>query len=162
MRAGAAGTIKYEDFFGTSAPYRNQKAPRGDASEGSDASGVDDTDSSGDDVAESDADVAGSDAAADGGGAGSRSGGGGGSDQVLSTHEKRQLRVAREIERVEGELMADKAWQFRGEATAKQRPKDSALEVDLVRSCCCCGCCRLLYAAAPASLGILVGSPYCF
>jgi U3 small nucleolar ribonucleoprotein component len=51
---------------------------------------------------------------------------------VLSTHEKRQLRLAREIEKVEEQLMADKTWQFRGEATAKQRPKDSALELDLV------------------------------
>jgi U3 small nucleolar RNA-associated protein MPP10 len=56
----------------------------------------------------------------------------GAEEVVLSTHEKRQLRVAKEIEKVEELLMADKAWQFRGEATAKQRPKDSALEIDLV------------------------------
>lgn len=52
--------------------------------------------------------------------------------RALSTHEKRQLRMRNEIEKVEGDLMSEKAWQFRGEATAKQRPKDSALEVDLV------------------------------
>jgi Mpp10 protein len=56
-------------------------------------------------------------------------------ERVLSTHERRQLRIAREIEKVEEKLMADKAWQFRGEATAKQRPKDSALEIDLVCIC---------------------------
>jgi U3 small nucleolar RNA-associated protein MPP10 len=56
----------------------------------------------------------------------------GAEEVVLSTHEKRQLRVAKEIEKVEELLMAEKAWQFKGEATAKQRPKDSALEIDLV------------------------------
>lgn len=119
---GTAGAINYEAFFGKSAPYGTQGPTQGGASAppGSNAEMESEGSSDGDD----------------------HEGSGSGSEemqampeQVLSTHERRQLKVAREIERVEGELMADKAWQFRGEATAKQRPKDSALEVDLVCHC---------------------------
>lgn len=152
--AGGIGDIKYEDFFGRSTPYSGQKRSKTIASEHDDpeleGEGVsDDGDGSNGSEEDHEDSEGGSDDdemhGADGGPTDpSRDLSSGkndvdsdqgpeGEEKVLSTHEKRQLRVAREIEKVEGELMADKSWQFRGEASAKQRPKDSALEVDLVR-----------------------------
>ncbi|CAN0890337.1 M phase phosphoprotein 10 [Linum grandiflorum] len=51
--------------------------------------------------------------------------------KVLSTHEKELLKKKAEIEKMEKANLDDKHWTFKGESTAADRPKNSALEVDL-------------------------------
>lgn len=48
--------------------------------------------------------------------------------QKLSTHAKRQLRLAEEIRQLENDNVAKKDWTLMGEASARARPKDSLLE----------------------------------
>lgn len=49
----------------------------------------------------------------------------------LSTHAKRQLKLAEEIRRLEDDNVAKKDWTLMGEASARARPKDSLLEEGL-------------------------------
>lgn len=51
----------------------------------------------------------------------------------LSTHERRQHKIAAQIAQIEEDAMKERSWYLRGEATAATRPKDSALEIDVVR-----------------------------
>lgn len=51
----------------------------------------------------------------------------------LSTHERRQRKIAAQIAQIEEDAMKEQSWHLRGEATAATRPKDSALEIDVVR-----------------------------
>ncbi|KAH6842543.1 Mpp10 protein-domain-containing protein [Chaetomium sp. MPI-CAGE-AT-0009] len=48
-----------------------------------------------------------------------------------SAHERRQAKVAAEIRKLEGELVAKRAWTLSGEATAVDRPVNSLLEEDM-------------------------------
>ncbi|EAQ84647.1 hypothetical protein CHGG_08661 [Chaetomium globosum CBS 148.51] len=48
-----------------------------------------------------------------------------------SAHERRQAKVAAEIRKLEGELVAKRAWTLSGEATAVDRPLNSLLEEDM-------------------------------
>ncbi|KAI9152845.1 hypothetical protein LWI28_002044 [Acer negundo] len=52
-------------------------------------------------------------------------------NENLSTHEKQLRKLRPEIEKMEKANMDQKAWTMQGEVTAAQRPKNSALEVDL-------------------------------
>ncbi|KAK2657325.1 hypothetical protein Ddye_010377 [Dipteronia dyeriana] len=52
-------------------------------------------------------------------------------NENLSTHEKQLKKLQSEIEKMEKANMDQKAWTMQGEVTAAQRPKNSALEVDL-------------------------------
>lgn len=49
----------------------------------------------------------------------------------LSTHEKQSEQLRSEIEKMERANLDPKTWTMKGEVTAAQRPKNSALEVDL-------------------------------
>lgn len=49
----------------------------------------------------------------------------------LSTHEKRQAALAKQIAELEQEAIGPKDWTLLGEATAKARPENSLLEEDL-------------------------------
>ncbi|XP_031277187.1 U3 small nucleolar ribonucleoprotein protein MPP10 isoform X2 [Pistacia vera] len=49
----------------------------------------------------------------------------------LSTHEKQLKKLQSEIEKMEKANLDPKTWTMQGEVTAAQRPKNSALEVDL-------------------------------
>lgn len=68
----------------------------------------------------------------------------------LSTHERRQRKIAAQIAQIEEEAMQDRSWHMRGEATAATRPKDSALEIDVVRTRTAFGVFALLCHHAPA------------
>lgn len=48
-----------------------------------------------------------------------------------SAHERRQMKLAEEIRKMESELVAKRAWTLSGEAAAQDRPKNSLLEQDL-------------------------------
>ncbi|KAK0587900.1 hypothetical protein LWI29_030867 [Acer saccharum] len=52
-------------------------------------------------------------------------------NENLSTHEKQLRKLQSEIEKMEKANMDQKTWTMQGEVTAAQRPKNSALEVDL-------------------------------
>ncbi|KAK4686359.1 U3 small nucleolar RNA-associated protein MPP10, partial [Tremellales sp. Uapishka_1] len=52
-------------------------------------------------------------------------------DQVLSTHEKRQLALAKQIAELEQDAIGPKDWTLLGEAGARARPENSLLEEDL-------------------------------
>lgn len=49
-------------------------------------------------------------------------------DENLSTFEKTQLKLQREIEKLESELVAEKKWTMKGEISSKDRPQDSLLD----------------------------------
>ncbi|KAI5957451.1 MPP10 [Candida theae] len=49
-------------------------------------------------------------------------------NENLSSFEKKQLELQREIEKLEAELVADKKWTLKGEITSNERPKESLLE----------------------------------
>jgi U3 small nucleolar RNA-associated protein MPP10 len=51
--------------------------------------------------------------------------------EKLSKFEREQLRMQKEIERLEAENMAEKEWTMKGEVSSKARPKNSLLEEDL-------------------------------
>jgi U3 small nucleolar RNA-associated protein MPP10 len=51
--------------------------------------------------------------------------------ESLSKFEREQLRMQKEIERLEAENMAEKEWTMKGEVSSKGRPKNSLLEEDL-------------------------------
>jgi U3 small nucleolar RNA-associated protein MPP10 len=51
------------------------------------------------------------------------------SQPKLSTHAKRQATIKAEVTRLEQENIADKQWMYIGEASARDRPKNSLLEV---------------------------------
>ena len=51
-----------------------------------------------------------------------------GGEENLSSYEKQQLALQREIEKLEAELVADKKWTLKGEVTSNDRPKESLLE----------------------------------
>lgn len=53
------------------------------------------------------------------------------SKEKLSTFEKQQREIMRQIEQLESENVAHKAWQVKGEAKARERPENSLLEADL-------------------------------
>jgi len=57
--------------------------------------------------------------------------GGEGGRGDLSTHERRLMRLQERISELESSALAEKEWQLRGEADARTRPLNSALEVDL-------------------------------
>lgn len=46
-------------------------------------------------------------------------------EEKLSSFEKKQRELQREIEKLEAELVADKKWTMKGEVSAKERPMDS-------------------------------------
>lgn len=48
-----------------------------------------------------------------------------------SAHERRQAKLSEEIRKMEGELVAKRAWTLSGEASASARPMNSLLEEDL-------------------------------
>ncbi|XP_058090944.1 M phase phosphoprotein 10-like [Magnolia sinica] len=50
---------------------------------------------------------------------------------TLSTHEKELQKICSKIEQMEKENLETKAWTMQGEVTARKRPKNSALDVDL-------------------------------
>lgn len=50
------------------------------------------------------------------------------SSETLSSYEKQQLALQREVEKLEAELVADKKWTLKGEITSNERPKESLLE----------------------------------
>ncbi|KAJ1274096.1 hypothetical protein BS78_05G036400 [Paspalum vaginatum] len=54
-----------------------------------------------------------------------------GDGNVLSTHEKERLKMRAKIEQMEKANLDPSAWTMRGEVTSSNRPKNSALEVDL-------------------------------
>lgn len=49
----------------------------------------------------------------------------------LSTFEKQQREIAKQIEQLENENIAHKSWQVKGEAKGRERPVNSLLEADL-------------------------------
>lgn len=49
----------------------------------------------------------------------------------LSTHEQQQAKIAERIKTLEEEALAARDWFLRGEIGARQRPKNSALEIDM-------------------------------
>lgn len=49
-------------------------------------------------------------------------------EENLSTFEKTQLKLRKEIEKLESELVADKKWTMKGEISSKDRPHDSLLD----------------------------------
>ncbi|KAI5953840.1 MPP10 [Candida margitis] len=49
-------------------------------------------------------------------------------EKNMSSYEKQQLALQREIEKLEAELVADKKWTLKGEITSNERPKESLLE----------------------------------
>jgi U3 small nucleolar RNA-associated protein MPP10 len=51
--------------------------------------------------------------------------------QILSRHEKEQLRLKQQIEALEAEAVAAKTWTLKGEVGSKARPTNSLLEEDL-------------------------------
>lgn len=53
------------------------------------------------------------------------------SKENLSTFEKQQREIMKQIEQLENENIAHKTWQVKGEAKAKERPVNSLLEADL-------------------------------
>lgn len=53
------------------------------------------------------------------------------SKENLSTFEKQQREIMKQIEQLESENIAHKTWQVKGEAKAKERPVNSLLEADL-------------------------------
>lgn len=50
---------------------------------------------------------------------------------VLSTHEKQQLALAKQIAELEGQAIGPKDWTLLGEASSRARPENSLLEEDL-------------------------------
>ncbi|ANB11880.1 Mpp10p [Sugiyamaella lignohabitans] len=56
---------------------------------------------------------------------------GGPSTEKLSTFEKQQLEIMKQIKQLEEENVAEKSWAVRGEVKAKDRPLDSLIETDL-------------------------------
>ncbi|KAG7888928.1 hypothetical protein KL936_003315 [Ogataea polymorpha] len=53
------------------------------------------------------------------------------SDQQLSTFEKQQLQLQKEIQALEAEAVKEKAWQMKGEVQAKNREADALLDEEL-------------------------------
>ncbi|CAI4043804.1 rRNA-processing protein MPP10 SKDI_10G2090 [Saccharomyces kudriavzevii IFO 1802] len=53
------------------------------------------------------------------------------SDKNLSTFEKQQLEIRKQIEQLEKEAVAEKKWSLKGEVKAKDRPNDALLTEDL-------------------------------
>ncbi|KAH9200014.1 U3 small nucleolar ribonucleoprotein complex, subunit Mpp10 [Zygosaccharomyces rouxii] len=53
------------------------------------------------------------------------------SEKKLSTFEKQQLDIQRQIEQLEKEAVAEKKWALKGEAQSKDRPQDALLEEDV-------------------------------
>ncbi|EJS43020.1 mpp10p [Saccharomyces arboricola H-6] len=53
------------------------------------------------------------------------------SDKNLSTFEKQQLEISKQIEKLEKEAVAEKKWSLKGEVKAKDRPDDALLTEDL-------------------------------
>eukprot|EP01125_Pyxidicula_operculata_P008992 TRINITY_DN296_c4_g2_i1.p1 TRINITY_DN296_c4_g2~~TRINITY_DN296_c4_g2_i1.p1 ORF type:complete len:774 (-),score=334.55 TRINITY_DN296_c4_g2_i1:26-2161(-) len=51
--------------------------------------------------------------------------------KTMSKHEKEMLKMKKLIEKGEKELITDKEWQFKGESSARKRPKNSLLSEDL-------------------------------
>lgn len=54
-----------------------------------------------------------------------------GTDENLSTFEKQQREIMRQIRELEQENVAEKQWQVKGEVRAKNRPLDSLIETEL-------------------------------
>ncbi|GAV52431.1 hypothetical protein ZYGR_0AG04220 [Zygosaccharomyces rouxii] len=54
-----------------------------------------------------------------------------GSEKKLSTFEKQQLDIQRQIEQLEKEAVAEKKWALKGEAQSKDRPQDALLEEEV-------------------------------
>lgn len=54
-----------------------------------------------------------------------------GSEKALSTFEKQQLNIQRQIQQLEKEAVAEKKWALKGEAQSKDRPQDALLEEDV-------------------------------
>ena len=50
---------------------------------------------------------------------------------ALSTHERQQLELAKQIAELEGQAIGPKDWTLMGEATSRARPENSLLEEDL-------------------------------
>lgn len=53
------------------------------------------------------------------------------SEKKLSTFEKQQLDIQRQIEQLEEEAIAEKKWALKGEVQSKDRPQDALLEEDV-------------------------------
>ncbi|TXG50260.1 hypothetical protein EZV62_022784 [Acer yangbiense] len=109
------GTARYEEFFGgkmKKVPEKKSKLVPKKKSKLVDGS---EEESSSDDEEENDDDEVMEDQ----------------KNENLSTHEKQLRKLQSEIEKMEKANMDQKTWTMQGEVTAAQRPKNSALEVDL-------------------------------
>ncbi|AJR71486.1 BMC_2a_G0030580.mRNA.1.CDS.1 [Saccharomyces cerevisiae] len=53
------------------------------------------------------------------------------SDKNLSSFEKQQIEIRKQIEQLENEAVAEKKWSLKGEAKAKDRPEDALLTEEL-------------------------------
>ena len=54
-----------------------------------------------------------------------------GDTEKLSTYQKQQLEIQKQIEQLEAEAIAEKKWALKGEVRAKERPEDALLTEDL-------------------------------
>ena len=54
-----------------------------------------------------------------------------GSDKNLSSFEKQQIEIRKQIEQLENEAVAEKKWSLKGEVKAKDRPEDALLTEEL-------------------------------
>ena len=54
-----------------------------------------------------------------------------GNTEKLSTYQKQQLEIQKQIEQLEAEAVAEKKWALKGEVRAKERPDDALLTEDL-------------------------------
>ncbi|XBW35644.1 hypothetical protein QEN19_001217 [Hanseniaspora menglaensis] len=51
--------------------------------------------------------------------------------KVLSSHERQQLEIQKQIEQLESKSVEEKHWGMKGESSAKSRPKDSLVDADV-------------------------------
>ncbi|KAL5813858.1 hypothetical protein ACOSQ4_024499 [Xanthoceras sorbifolium] len=112
------GTARYEDFFGATKKTVPKKKLKlvDELEEESSSDGDGDKDEDEDEKEEDDDD----DEAMENQ-----------KNDSLSTHEKQLKKLQSEIEKMEKANLDTKTWTMQGEVTAAQRPKNSALEVDL-------------------------------
>lgn len=55
----------------------------------------------------------------------------GGETKILSSHERQQLEIQRQIQQLEEKAVEDKHWGMKGESNAKNRPKDALVEEEV-------------------------------
>jgi len=54
-----------------------------------------------------------------------------GDEEALSKHQRNLQRIQRQIDELEREALEDKHWSLKGEVKGSERPKDSALEIEM-------------------------------